>query len=292
LRDLLARALAAPEDHESLQVSVDCREGSRLRSLQVFGNGVAIHDERTQFHVSPPQIAAILRAILEARFPELEESYGEAEHDAVTMMICRVEVAIDGTRKQVVQLAEGGQSAELARLAHDLLALCEPTAHTGVGASTLRDGLEKLARGELAPESWTVSLQRRAEAAGEDDDRPGFRLSISASEATSRDWAGADSGEPRALALGPQEVRALAAELAARDPAAWPVNLWASDYVDLSVRVLNHEKSVQARQFAGLNPAAHSAARRQLEEVLGLLEQLHRRVREQGRPVGYDEPGR
>lgn len=282
LRDLLERALAGGGDIESLQLRVDCRAESQLRSLQVFGNGVGILDDRVQFRLSRPAIDGLLRALARSGFPNLRDTYGEVEADAVTMMICRVEVALGGVAKDVVQLAQGEQSAVLARLASHLLAACEPVARDGVRAAGLRDGLLKIASGELAPESWSVTLQRRAEKEGQPPGS-GYLLAITTRSASSHELgASTGGGERHELALPIEEIRALAAELAARDLPGWPANLWATDYVDLAVRVLQHETSVQARRFAGLDAGRHPGAQRELGEVLEMLERLHRRVVEEG----------
>ena len=53
--------------------------------------------------------------------------------------------------------------------------------------------------------------------------------------------------DPVVLHTPASELRALAGELAARDPATWPSNLHAEDYNDLSNRMLNHEKAIARR---------------------------------------------
>ncbi|HEV8630206.1 MAG TPA: hypothetical protein VGV61_07800, partial [Thermoanaerobaculia bacterium] len=185
LQRALERALAAPADLTSLRLAVDCQQGSAMRNMRVFGNGVGILEERSQFRLTRAQLEAMVRALLEAGFAEMKETYGEEERDAVTVETCEVDVAVAGAAKQVVQLAEGEQSPALVALAQRLLAIGAAAAERAVTAADLRDGLEKIARGELAPEAWQVNLQRHAEP-GRMSARPGFLLRIAGARATVR----------------------------------------------------------------------------------------------------------
>jgi hypothetical protein len=287
LGEALARAAAGELSPATLDLMVECRDGGRMRSLRAFGSGIGIWEGRAQIRLDPGQIVELLRALQGARFAELEETYGHPEEDdAVTMMTCRVDVVLAGARKEVVQLREGDQSADLRELARRLLAVCEPSVAAAVTAEDLRDGLAKVARGELAPETWGVTLHRRREAAGAAAEEDGYVLRLSGAHVTMRTSRGATGyGEPRELALTTDEVRELAAAMAAADVAGWPINLWSADYVDLLVHVLQHERSLQARQFAGLDPGAHPAEQAQLERLLALLADLHRRVEAEGVPA-------
>ena len=298
LRQALARAETDPAVRESLRLAVECRVDSEFQSLQVFGPDLGIWNDERQFNLDPERVRALLAALRAADFPGLADSYGGAPSPPkpepggaddggeamATVLTCRIDLALGGHEKQVVQLARGEQSPVLKQLAHDLLAVGEEAARAGgVGAANLREGLEKIARGELAPETWRLVLHSKPEEVGGSGETPGFLLTVSGPLASTREYDPATGyAEPVVLELAPEEVAALARELAAHDPGPWPVNLWAPDYVDLSVEVLNHERAVQARRFAGLAPDAHGQRQRDFEAVREALQRLHEEVLRRG----------
>jgi hypothetical protein len=290
LRRALERAIAEPAARDSLRLAVECRRDEGFAGVRVFGNGVGIWNDERQFRLDPGQIGSLLRALQAADFLALDEIYGGPPKTPpkpagggagmATMVTCRVELALDGRDKQVLQLEKGEQSPVLKRLAEDLLAACEAPARSGLAAASLRDGLEKIARGELAPEAWVVVLHRKPDAGAP---APGFLLRVLGSQISVQSYdPQAGYGETVVADLRPEEIRTLAAELAARDPAAWPSNLYAEDYTDLSFQVLNHKKSIQARQFAGMEPGTGAPHQQAFEEVFALLDRLHSTVVDQG----------
>ncbi len=300
LRQALARAETDPAVRESLRLAVECRVDSEFQSLQVFGPDLGIWNDERQFNLDPERVRALLAALRAADFPGLADSYGGAPSPPkpepepggaddggeamATVLTCRIDLGLDGHEKQVVQLARGEQSPVLKQLAHDLLAVGEEAARAGgVGAAGLREGLEKIARGELAPETWRLVLHSKPEEMDGRGETAGFLLTVAGPRASTREYNPATGyAEPVVLELAPDEVAALARELAARDPGPWPVNLWAPDYVDLAVEVLNHERAVQARRFAGMAPDAHGQRQRDFEAVREALERLHEEVLRRG----------
>ncbi len=286
LEQALERAIAEPGADESLRLAAECRRDAGLVGMRVYGNGVGIWNDERQFRLDPVQVAGLLRILEDADFLAFEDVYGgpppppkppPGDGDAMaTVVTCRVELALAGHEKRALQLEKGEQSPLLKRLAEDLLAACETPARSGVTAASLRDGLEKVARGELAPEAWVVVLHRVPELGAQGD---GFLLRVLGSDVSVQTYdAQAGYRDPALMELHPEQIRALAAELAGRDPAAWPGNLYARDYTDLSVRVLNHEKSIQARQFAGMAPGSHAPHQQAFEEVYTLLDRLRSTV--------------
>ncbi len=59
----------------------------------------------------------------------------------------------------------------------------------------------------------------------------------------------------------------------ARGHPGLPANLHAEELTDLVVRVLGHEKAVQARRFAGMSRATHADAQVRFDQLLRALEQ-------------------
>ncbi len=298
LRQALELAVSERAGWDTLRLLVDCREDNAMTSVKVFGNGIGIWNDERQFHLAPEQIDSLLRALRGADFPGMEDTYGGASSppksrppspgrgEMVTMVTCRIELDLAGHDKQVVQLARGEQSPTLKKLAEDLLLVCHPPAEFGLTAASLREGLEKVSREELAPETLLVVMHRKpAEKLG-DGDHPGFLLRVAGYHAATQPYDPLTGyRDPVRLDMGAKEFEILTRELAARDPASWPANLYAPDYTDLTIRVLNHEKTVQARQFAGLAPATYGHHQKAFEEVLEVLERLHQNVLERGQPT-------
>ena len=85
--------------------------------------------------------------------------------------------------------------------------------------------------------------------------------------------------------LGPTDVAALARKLAEAGLAELPLNLFAPDYRDLSVGVLDHEASVQARRFVGMTPTTHAEHQAGFERIYDAPYRLHVRVMSEGEPA-------
>lgn len=297
LRRALGRAIAAASARPSLELLVECREAEGLNSMRLFGEGLGIWNGERQFRLDTDRVAALLRALNDADFPGLEDIYGGSRElakpaaapdcgAAATLLTCRIELTLGEHHKQVVQLARGEQSVVVRQLAEDLLGIAKPFARLGLGASNLHDGLQKLARGKLALETWALMLHRKPDEGSVGLDDQGFLLTIFGTRATSRRYAaGTGYQQELVLVLSPSEIRRLVRELDAVNPSAWPANLYAAGYTDLSLRVLNHEKAIQARPFAGLGPTTHGQRQKAFEQALEILKRVQLRVLERGRPA-------
>jgi len=267
-----------------------------MRSIEVFASGVAIWDGRRQFTLDDEQVGSLLAAVEAAGFVTFEAVYGGATSrqgnpkrpatEAVVTVTCRVSLRLSDVEKQSAQLEKGEQSEALRSLAETLFALCEGPARHGVAAADLADGLDLLARGRLAPETFSVVFHRKPEpGAATGGSGSGLLLRLQGDTATTRIYDPATGyGEPRTLTLQPAEVGRLAANLAREAPDDLPVNLWAPDYTDLSLRVLDHRRSLQARRFAGMEPHSHGEAQARFDRLVAALETLHANVLTDGEP--------
>jgi hypothetical protein len=152
-----------------------------------------------------------------------------------------------------------------------------------VSAESLKEGLEKLSRGVLVPETFRLILNRKPELRDQGGDGSGFLLRLEGLTATAKTFTrGEGYGDTRALELDAEELKELASTLATVDPAGLPINLYASDYTDLTVEVLRFRKNVQARQFAGVEPATHGDSQKTFDQLYETLEGLYRAVIDRG----------
>ena len=286
LRGALEKAVDGRGAPDSLRLLVECRRENALVSMYVFGNGVGIWNDERQFHLDDASVTQLLRALQAADFAIMKDVYGgsppaaQKSEDRATVASCRINLALDGQEKESVQLIKGEQSPALKKLADDLLKIGEGPAAAGVTASSLKDGFEKIARGVLAPEACTIVVHRKPDgtnAAG----ASGFLMQVSGVRVTTQPYdARTGYGDEIIRDLDVAEIQSLAREIAARDPAKWPVNLYARDYTDLSLRVLNHRKSIQARQFPNVGPGTYGKHQAGFDALLTALQRLNAKVME------------
>ena len=256
-----------------LRIDTECRTEDGLRSATVFGSGVGVWNRERQITLPREEVVALLQELAASRFPRMRETYGEGEEEV--QLICRVRLDLDGLSKQVLQLATGPASPELMRLAGRILEVAEEAGRDGPGASSLSDGLEKIAHGELAPELLTLYVLRQSEAPGS---TAGWKLALQGGQAILQRDPAPDGEEPRTLRLGAAEIAGLAGQLAAVRLEELPVNLWAPEYTDIEIRVLGGKRSFQARRFAGMTPATHGEAQQRFDRLWEALAALHERL--------------
>jgi hypothetical protein len=274
LERALGQALAS-RSWTGLRIDAECRTEAGYRSARLFDSGVGAWNRERQFKLSREQVLALLQEFQAAGFPRMLETYGEAvEKDMALELICRVRMELDGTAHQSVQLSKGKTSPELLSLAGRVLAMAEEAARSGPEAASLTQGLEGIARGELAPEMLSLHLLRQSEAPSPE----GWQLDLEGNRATVRRNPAREGEAPRTVQLSPAEIADLAGRLAAARWEELPGNLWASEYTDLQIEVLNGRRSLQARQFAGMTPTTHGEAQQRFDRAWEVLEALGQRL--------------
>jgi hypothetical protein len=276
------RALAQALERRAwndLRLDTECRTDAGFRSARVFTSGVGIWNRERQLELSRKEVLALLERFQAAGFPRMEETYGgnnaEPDDRAALELICRVRLELDGAVKQAVQLSKGKTSPELMALAGHILKVAEEAARSGPTAASLTQGLEKISRGELAPELLSLHVVRQSEAPGA---RQGWQLDLEGDRATLGSNPVREGEEPRTVQLTPAEISDLAGRLAAARWEELPVNLWAPEYTDLQIEVLKGRRSLQARQFAEMTPATHGEAQQRFDRAWEAVEALRRRL--------------
>jgi hypothetical protein len=269
-------AALARQGWDDLRIDTECRTDAGLRSATVFGSGVGIWNRERQFVLPRARVLALLRELKAAGFTRLPQTNRESPVKEMALeLICRLRLDLDGASRQVHQVSKGRPFPELRPLAGRILEVAEAAGRSGPGASSLTEGLEKIARGELAPELLVLSVLRQGEGAAS---AQGWALVLEGSKAILQRNPAAGGEEPRAVRLLPTEVAELAGRLAAARLTELPANLWASEYTDLEVRVLNRQRSLQARQFAGMTATTHGEAQQRFDRLWEALDALNRRL--------------
>lgn len=273
---------------DDLHMIVECITDDGWRAAEIFGNGVAIWNQVRQFQLPEAHLRQQLTLIRDSEFESMKELYGgnikkEDAGGSALRVTCRVLLELDGARKQVAQRAKGEQSEALKELAARLLEISHEPAKSGVLAEDLADGLGKLANGELAPVTWRLLINRKPERVS---GRDGWLLKVEDDTAVARVFEqDAGYGPAKALKLTAAELNGLFGDLLSHRFTSLPINLYAEDYTDLSVSVLNHRQKVQARQFAGMEPDQHGDKQVRFDRLVEELRQLHQRVMDTGRPT-------
>ncbi len=295
-------AMANPHEVEDLWIFVECQRDAGMESLEIFGNGVGIWNNRRQFEITRDQLAQLLAAFEEFGFASLPPVIGgpvdprdkraiedESGSSRAIQIVCRVAIELDGRSRQVAQRRKGRQSAELRGLADQLFEICEEPAGSGVAAESLRDGLEMIARGALDPETLRLTLTRKPELRDMTEDSSGFLLRLDGLSASASTFSpGEGFGNPRVLVLGAEDLGELTATLATFDPESLPINLYAPEYTDLTVEVMRFRKNVQARPFAGITTTTHGESQETFDRLFETLEDLYETVIARGNRSNTD----
>ena len=233
------RALdSARSGTQPLHLKVDCVDDRGARNLEVFDNGVAIWDQRSQWMLAEADRAALLQILIDQRFSTFEAAYGETKkadkQEAPIVVSCQVNVQIGDQQKRSIQHAFGERSEALANLATSLLDhVAAVAAREGIGAADLDDGLDKLAGGVLAVETVTLRfVELPAKRHGGD----GTILQIERGVATVRAYTpGRAIGDPVEIALDGERYDRLIAALNAANFEPLPRNLWSDEHLEIDV---------------------------------------------------------
>ena len=272
MAESLDRALA--DGWNEVKIEAECRLEGRLPRVEVFGNGVGIWNDERQFVLSRTEVRELLAAVRDAGFASMRPSYGgkhdPAREDAqAPRLTCRASVSLDGTSGEAVQLEGGRQSAELRLLAETILSVCREKAAAGTGAVDLDEGLAKVASGILAPEVLQVVVSRQPEGRSSTDPARVLTMRVAGCALLVQ---GPAAPLPQKARLAEGDAAALARLLREGGLPGLPANLYAEELTDLVVRVLGHEKAVQARRFAGMSRATHADAQARFDRLLGALD--------------------
>jgi hypothetical protein len=230
------------------------------RSLEVFGPTVGVWERDHQFTTSKKTLDAALALFDTAGFTTMPDHFGNKakpappKQDPKPMQrLSRVTLAVGPFAKTVIQIDRGEQSAELATLVTGLFSLYGKEKSTGaVGAADLKEALARLHKAELSAGILKLNISCPQQKVRSGVPAPGWLLRIGSS------WAEAQSHNLD-KGYGPLVVKKLSAKrlaeiVAALDEtslATLPINIVAAGYTDLSVTVLRHERSIQAREFSG-----------------------------------------
>lgn len=296
LTERLDQALAGRFPLSEARLEVMGSGRADWRSLVVFGRGVGIWNAERQFALSKKQVRALLALLRDGGFCRMPERLGGAPGPgsqpgpAAVEVTRAVTLGLGDVSRQVVQIHRGEQSAAFEALVGRLYTSCQGPAGQGVAANDLADGLSKLARGRLAPETFALAVSS-PQVRGEAEAEPGWQVVVRGRQLEARRHTlQAGYSEPARLTLGRDDFDALVRVLLQADVAHMPVNLPLAGYADLRAAVLGHEQNVQARQFAAPPSEAGLRAREAFQRVRQAAFALFQRA--MARPAAGGPSGR
>jgi len=283
----LEKRIAGKAKLDDVRVGVDWSKDNVMTSARVYGDGVGIWNRQAQFRLPKEKVLALLKTLRAAKFGSMPDWFGESEGEGEEgpRLKGRIEVVAGPISKSVIQLFEGDQSEEFAALAQKLLEVCAEPARAGVGATSLADGLQKVATGELAPQALAVTVQRRSAASPGSGDA-GFIVHLEGRRVLAETLpAGKTVAQPKLLILPEADFRELARLLAESKAAEIPLNVYGTEYTDLELGVLRWSRAISARRFLNMSPTEKGEAQVAFDRLFEAFRAVNERARKEGESV-------
>lgn len=263
---------------QAVRIEVTDAEEDNPKQLTVYGSGVGVWDGTLQFPVTEKQVRKALKVLKRSGFlsmpdrvkgpkPPHAEEGGEPDS---TMLVRVVTLDIGGLTKTVVQDNKAYPLEAFRELRDDLVRIFRKAAKAGIGAKSLDDALAKLAAGTLAPEVLRVTVNAPQQRALPSQDGQGWLLRIRDGriEVLPHTVSGGFGSEVQ-RPLTPELAHKIATWLREADFSSLPPNVYDAGYTDMTVEVLQREKTLQAREFAGRDPAAEADRRQRFRTLRG-----------------------
>ncbi len=280
---LLQKRLAGKASLDDVVVDVRWPVDGIYTSARVYGDGAGIWKREFQIRLSKAEVRRLIQLLVKKRFGSLPLTSGGEEGKNEKGLKGRVIVLVGPVSRRASQFDTGDQSPELEAIAREVVEASAKAAATGqAGITSLADGLAKVDSGALSPETLHLEVRRRVATVGGEGWRlwgDGRRLYDVVTEKTGR------PASARALVLSSKDFASLARAIADADPASLPQSLYAPQYTDVLIQLLNKSRHIQGRQFSGMTPTTHGEKQAAFDRLVETLAALHARARKEGRVV-------
>lgn len=249
---------------EGVFIEVEDMNKDVLRRAKIWPNGVTIWNRERQFRLPEAEHRRILKMLSDNAFLDIPDNAGKwpgVKPPAVKQWTRGITLTIGELSKYAGQSNKGAQSEAYTKLVRSILAIIEPRAAKGVTAASLQDGLARLAKGELAPEAFSLLVSSPQLPELGEKQPAGWLARVDGRAVTSRSHSvSAGFGPEERRTFTDEEWKALLAAVAGAHPETWPASLNVPGYTDFAVTILNHSVSSQARTLAGAPAASQEAA--------------------------------
>ncbi len=306
LASLLAACATAPKTGEQAQrpwhsvpladVRITAERSTDDRKDQhvvIYGNGTALWNNSVQFQVDAATIRQMLASFDAAAFETIpprspkgkllrrRASIRAGAYEREAWDTWEQELARQNERETIRRSNERKGTVDpeldkepaLTTLVDSIITSVIPIVEkSGTTAESLVDGLKKIAAGQLAPETLSLTMLAKPEP-GRGEGSGGFLFKIEGASASWSDFQGEERGftEARKVKLSAPQVRDLAARLATFDPGSMPINLYSPKYEEVTLSVLNRQNSIVARQFTGMTPTKHGEVQTRFDAMSAWL---------------------
>lgn len=243
------------EARSAFRVVIEGRLGQDLHRLVIYGRGIGIWNGKRQFVLESKKVREAIDLLLEAKFAGMPERFAfKEEKDERPMpvgLVRVVTVTTGSTSKMVLQDDRGPLSKTFESLVENLVALCEEPAAEGISASSLEEGLKKIAKGQLAPETLLINVNAPQLRSLKTQEGQGWLLDLQHGILSLRSNVldeGVRGIAERALSL--REVEKLAGSLLEAGASELPPQINTSGHTQLTIRVLDQKVRTMAREYA------------------------------------------
>lgn len=288
---------------EGVRIELTGGENRDPYDLAVYGSGVGVWNRSRQFELDPALVRQALGRLREAGFAKLPERVigpsptptptpapGAGPH--ATIVLRSISVTVGNLSKTVHQDNKAWPSPNFAALHGDLVAIFREPGRQGVTPKDLADAIAKLRSGVLRPEVLQLTANAPEQRGLESQEGQGWLLRIRNGRIEAQaHQLGAGYGPLVSRPLSEEGAQRVASWLAEAKLPELPRNIDRKGYLDLAVTVLSHDHTLQARPFAGRDPAAEAQAQKALDQLRARLETLCRETLEPTRGGHDDESG-
>ncbi|HWZ84760.1 MAG TPA: hypothetical protein VN032_01080 [Thermoanaerobaculia bacterium] len=281
LTPLLEQRLSGKVSADDVVVDIRWPFEGLYTSTRIYGNGVGIWKREFQIRLPRAEVRRLLKLLVTTRFGSLPHSFGRDEIKEESLK-GRIVVSIGPVTKLVSQADGGEQSPALQTIAEQVIAASKKASAHEIGVSSFADGFQKFSVGTLAPEALRLEIRRRVSTVGGE----GWLLRANGRRVYTENMEKVGvPGSARVLVLTPKDFAALAQALRDADPATLPQNLYAPEYTDILIQLLNKSRHIQARKFSGMTPESKGEKQAAFDRLLTTLVALHARAEKEGRIV-------
>ncbi len=280
---------AIDQGWQDFHLITECQQADGFNTTEIFANGVGIWNTQRQFNVTRDEIQTMLRALRDAEFAYMpvvhQAAIASPKPSSTTPRVqCQIRLRLDATAKRATQLVGGSPAESLPNLAGQLLEISRGPAAAGVGAKHLDDGLEKIARGELAPE--TLRLMSHLKPSRHEVDEIGWQLELKNAVAQTRSYSPKTGyGRPMRLALSCDDLKDLAGELAAEHPRSLPRHLTSTSLTVIAFELFRHKRRIETTRTGKPGPEIEPHHKQRVERVLKILGRLHQKILDEGESI-------
>lgn len=263
-----------------LEIEVASREKGPYRVLEIWGDGIGIENGERQFQLSPAEVKRAVRA-----FSGIETLASERPADASPgngpMVQWKARIRARGFEQVALRHSKNKPLAGLDAIVREVSAVCEPALANAITVKSIPEGLGGIASGRVSSRALTLQFTALEEVPAPEGARPGFIVSIRGRTGMLTLSGATGSRPPAPFTLTEDEFRALVAAIRTAAPETYPAALSSARYEQLVVTVLGHQRDLQARRFADLDPATTRTAQAAYEVLRAHIESLVSRIRQQ-----------